>query len=96
MLYINSGDSSFTVKKIKNEIRYYGSNFCLANFFDEYLFVIGLSEHRGISCANVSRYDIYDERWGKMPELNEGRADASACSLGDNIYVIGGYYSLSS
>jgi N-acetylneuraminic acid mutarotase len=30
------------------------------------------------------------DKWEKMPKMNQERFSASACSLGDNIYVIGG------
>ena len=31
------------------------------------------------------------DKWEKMPKMNQARVSAGACSLGDNIYVIGGY-----
>ena len=89
MLNINSGDSSFTVEKRTENIVKHGSKFCLANFLDKYVFVIGGCKE--ILFKSVSRYEISNDRWIEMPELNEARAYANACSLGDNVYVIGGY-----
>ena len=91
MLRINSGDSSFTVERIKAINERHGEFFCLANLIDEYVFVIGGYTQK-VSSAEVSRYNIYDfeDRWEAMPKLIVERAYASACSLGGNIYVIGG------
>lgn len=38
----------------------------------------------------MSRYNIANESLYEMPDLNIARTDASACSIGDNIYVFGG------
>ena len=94
MLDIDVADSSFTIKnKEKNCVE--ANGFCLTNFLDAYVFFIGGIEVGRPRINNylfkrVSRYDIVKNRWEEMPELNKARFRASACSLGDNIYVVGG------
>lgn len=64
------------------------SNFCLANFLDKFVFVIGGCTNKPIKI--VSRYDIASNKWETIAELNQARYCAGACSLGGNIYVIAG------
>ena len=49
----------------------YGYCFCLANFLDMYVFVIG-GDYHSQTLKIVSRYNIANDRWERMPELNEG------------------------
>ena len=99
MLKINAPNDSFTVEDraqaifVRTNINlarakhsFCNTEFCLANFLEKYIFLIG-----GAQSKIVSRYDIVNDTWEEMPELNESRGYASACSLGGKIYVIGGY-----
>ena len=55
-----------------------------------YVFVIGGSVDGVISQA-VARYDIKTDQWREdMPKLNQPRWRASACCLGQKVYVCGG------
>lgn len=55
------------------------------------MFVLLIGGSNGVGyLESVDRYSIANDRWEKMPELNEGRCFAGACSLGDKIYVVGG------
>ena len=63
--------------------------FGLANLSDKYVFIIAGFKNL-ISLKSVSRYDIANNRWGHMPELNQARFSANACSFKDKIYVFGG------
>ena len=93
MLKINAADNSYTVERMIRNKLYNGEYFCLANFLDKYVFVIGGYhdyDYEEFSLKNISRYEIANDRWEKMPELTQARSKASACSLGGNIYVIGG------
>jgi hypothetical protein len=60
----------------------------LSNIFDKYVFSIGGYDFN--HNKSVSRYEISKDIWEEMPDLNEAREKASACSFGGNIYVIGG------
>ena len=71
-----------------NKIAKHEYGFCLVNFLDEYVFVIGGGSYGPFK--TVSRYEITDDIWEEMPELNETRVYSSACSLGGNIYVFCG------
>ena len=63
------------------------SQLCLANLMDSFVFLIA---------GDVSRYSLTDHRWEPMPNLEQPRMQASACSLGQNklsswkVYVFGG------
>ena len=72
MLKINTADSSFTIEKSKQHYKSHGSFFCLVNFFDRCIFVIG-GQFLNKSLRIVSRFDTVYERWKVMPELNRAR-----------------------
>ena len=61
----------------------------MANLSDKYVFMIGGSK-TVLAKKSVSRYDIENNRWEYVHELNQARISASACSLKDKIYVFGG------
>ena len=58
----------------------------LTNFKDKFVFIIG----GGYDSRGVLRYDFDQNIVNQMPKLNRVRRFASACSLGDAIYVYGG------
>ena len=66
----------------------------LANFTDSFIYAIGGSyqyRYRREQYASVSRYSLQADEWhDEMPQLQQKRGAASACSLGNAIYVFGG------
>ena len=62
---------------------------CLVNANDRFAYVIG-GHFKRCCLGSVSRYDTSSDVWQSMPQLNIARAQASACFLGDIIYVICG------
>jgi len=48
--------------------------------------VIGGSQ----ASKKVEFYDLQSDRWCPLPELNQGREDASSCYHGGYLYVFGG------
>ena len=91
MLKINADKDSFIVDKKKDRAIFYPNEFCLANFLEKYVFLVGGKDRRRFFPLNiVARYKIANDRWEYVSQLNISRYRASACSLGGSIYVIGG------
>ena len=98
MILINSKLKTFSVRYLAAH-DWERDGACLVNLRDEKIILIGgsfeidLVAHR--SLTNVASYDLAKNAWkNDMPSLNEERAGASACLLGNCIYVFGGKRSL--
>ena len=64
---------------------------CLVSDNRKHIYAIGgLTLSAKESSYRVDRYDTTTDQWKLMPRLNQGRGAASACLIGDIIYVIGG------
>ena len=54
--------------------------------------MIGGRGSENIPLKSVSRYNLLRDLWDTgIPSMNIARAGASACSLGDGVYVFGGF-----
>ena len=63
----------------------------LANFADEYIFVIAGRKPRTYYCyTSVDMYTIGTNTWSQAPPLNKPRTFHSSCVAGDTICVFGG------
>ena len=63
----------------------------MASYKDETCFVIGGVNKRRTYLSSVSRYNIIKDQWESgTPALNVPRMCASACSLGDCLFVFAG------
>ena len=56
---------------------------CLANYQDNFVVLIGGYRKASVVCFSFERED-----WTKLPSLNKNRDGASACSVGNSVYVI--------
>ena len=63
----------------------------MANYRDSHIFAAGGNEEDVIALARVEMYTIETDTWIKAPDLPEPRVELSSCSLGDYLYVTGGY-----
>ena len=66
----------------------------MANYRDSHIFAAGGNDaydYDVIAMASVEMYTIETDTWIKAPDLPEPRVELSSCSLGDYLYVTGGY-----
>lgn len=67
----------------------------LANYRDEAVFVSGGFDSTFKKLSKVLVYIVKNDSWlvgeGRVPELNMARKFHNSCSLGDRVYVFGGY-----
>ena len=59
---------------------------CLANFQDSFVLIIGGEETRNVERISI----VTSEAVSLAMQLNQERVSASACALGDAVYVFGG------
>jgi len=55
-----------------------------------YIFAVGGQESALHASRAVERYHTRADIWQQLPTLNEARAEASSCVIGDCLYVFGG------
>lgn len=55
-----------------------------------YIFAVGGQESALNASKAVERYHTRADIWQQLPTLNEARAEASSCVIGDCLYVFGG------
>ena len=58
------------------------SSFCLINFKNQSIFVIGSKDTLPVDC-----YDPLTDSWSSGPDLNIPREDCIGCALQDHIYI---------
>ena len=74
----------FTIEK-KGEATWVNQGYCLANFQDQFVFIIVMQ-------GAPRRYSLAEDRWEEVPSMLDDEVfllDASACCspLGDKVYV---------
>lgn len=58
----------------------------------EFLYVFGgYNQESEVALRTCERFSLETLRWSSLPMMNEERRGASACNLGNSIYVLGGY-----
>ena len=63
----------------------------LCSLKDRYAFITGGKSRKGnIGCRTVQRYDLWDDKWVKMPDMLEKRHSHSSCAMNDTLYVFFG------
>lgn len=102
--YYDLSDSTKTLNVIKEESSS-GFNNSAIQFCGDYVCVIGgyappISSpyYHGIQCYYNSRIAVYKISTGELlnMSLTQGCTDPTVCTIGDNLYVFGGYRSASS
>ena len=51
----------------------------------------GWNSRRYYSMNSVEAYDYYENKWTYLPDMNEKRCDHTSVSMGNKMFVIGGY-----
>ena len=54
---------------------------------DQYIYVIGGNAKSGLTLKHTEKFDVYNERWTKMPELNIERANPGTFLTKDKRYL---------
>ena len=98
LLLMNVSYGSFTVEWTRS-LDYTIKELCLANFQDRFVFCLGFTKSPYVIHVNtdeeiklnVMRFCLASNRCQDVPKTHVGRQIASACSLGDNLYVFGGW-----
>lgn len=84
-LLVDSPMHYFTIEREGETDRARGRP-ALANVLDTFVLLIGGTKDKSVSRVTLGTYE-----WSKMPELNVYRTMASACTLGADVYVLGGF-----
>ena len=66
----------------------------MANYRDSHIFAAGGNDAKDltvIALTSVEMYTIETDTWVTAPDLPESRVALFSCSLGDYLYVTGGY-----
>lgn len=91
ILHIDLTQGCFTVEQ-KGRVDWNQDAFSLANFKNRFVFLINGANSRGATKeSSVYRYSLARSEWEQIPKLVQARKNASACSLGDSVYVLCGY-----
>ena len=56
-----------------------------------FVYISGGYDQNFVILKDVERYDSIRDRWESLPELNYARMNHSSCTLGNTLYVIGGW-----
>ena len=70
-----------------------GAYFSLANLNDNFVFIVGGgADNRSTISAHgkTQRYNVAENSWIDLPNLNVSRQGAAACGIGDAVYVFCG------
>ena len=65
------------------------THFAIAALGDRYVYAIG-GENNSKLISSAERFDIANNQWDTLPDLNEGRMGAAACVHDGCVYVFGG------